>query len=84
MSECYRCRDPIEWVVTAKGRRQALNPGDPGGARGNVVLVDDDVAEYIHDGERDAFRGDGWEVREAHAATCRGWATAPSTRVGGG
>jgi len=45
------------------------HPGAAVGARGNFVIFEE-LAEYVHDDERDGFRERGYTVREAHQATC--------------
>src|SRR5207249_3403823 len=69
ISVCFRCDGPIEWVTTARGKKLPLNPGATVGARGNFVIFEG-LAEYIHGDERDGFRELGYDVREAHQATC--------------
>ena len=57
-------------------RKFPLNPGAAVGARGNFVILEE-LAEYVHDDERDGVRERGYgvrergyTVREAHQATC--------------
>ena len=69
-ASCHRCGGRIEWATTARtGRKLPLNPGAAAGARGNFVIFEE-LAEYVHDDERDGFCELGYDVREAHQATC--------------
>ncbi|MGW2985433.1 hypothetical protein [Streptomyces goshikiensis] len=71
LARCDSCSDAILWTITARGKRQPVNP-DPDAA-GNLAVYRDGLGTYRSRGltaDRPAVESYEWQAMP-HAATCR-------------